>query len=163
MKRFQINPIASIKALSMAFLFLAFGAIVMIFFIYRYGFQKIDFICLAIPGIVYFLPTIIVWIQYLINDNGKVLLIENNVFTYSDSKKNITISFNENDISEVRVVKRNLPGDLGLPGFPWHYFFYIDIILKNQKNIRLSFLTTPNPDIFRIDPVIINKPLPFMG
>src|SRR4051812_22336747 len=110
MKRFELNLKQSIKTLYIAFVFMLMGIIGTLFFIIKDGFQYTDLLFFVFITVPYSIPTIIIWIQYVRNDAGKILSLRNDAYDYEDLKSNIQYSFLKSDISEIRIIKRNVPG-----------------------------------------------------
>jgi hypothetical protein len=137
--------------------------ILSIIFIVKDGYKTAAIVFTLIPGVLYFAPTFVIWIQYLSNDYKKALSIDKGVYSYFDFRTLEKFSFTKEDILEVRIIKRNISGDIGLPWFPWHYFSYTEITLNNKKIIRFSFLTLPENISFDKSPKIVSKPLPYIN
>ena len=117
-------------------LLLSMWSVVGIFAIVSIDTYLVIFYGLFLTFLVLVLPIAILNFSYYVHDRHTKLSRSGNTFRYTTNK--IDFEFTRDDILEIIMYKQHLTG-IHATGFqPWKNYFYIEIVLKNQRELILS-------------------------
>lgn len=102
----------------------------------------------GIPLLLGILPNIILHLQYLIEDSGKVILIDEENLIYK--KKTVTKVIPINSIIKIEKITRENSRDGFVFKMPWAPFYFYKISLSNNEYILITCLITRNLNISNI-------------
>ena len=161
MKKFSMKFIDHFRHLGLYFLIvICIPLMVYCLFLFKKGYFDLrkGFLIGGIFFTIYSIPILLLHLNYYFNNHGDIFNYDSYSGKVIFEKKGKKIKFEKKDIFKITVFKSWPLSRNDLPVFPWDYYNYAVIELKNGEIIKLSSLLISELDkVIKIDNTEIKK------
>ncbi len=136
------------------------------FIFYKYrtiGYFDPKLLWITLPFLLFIIPTLILHVQYFIEERKKVVEFDNirEVVTIKKGKSTIVLDYKY--IKSITKVSRNISDDGGLHWFPWANYFYYRIVYQDDTVYLITSLIADSLNFGNINYSHESDMIPFLS